>query len=271
MTNYCCPSLPTQSTTGSLLAGGGAIVSIADDAWDGMAGLWPLNELGDGTEDEFQDRTRNELHGQGGDGTDIALVPVRDQGVFCQPSQHFVERQFITLPPDHLSMSQGFTVSLWGKIETFYQPRIFFSRGHTTPDGDEWVFTIGHTFLNWVTASVQTLALNGTKTTYTAYGATTLAQNQFYHLAASWTPELGLKLYVNGVQDGTFAVSDVLLQPLTNESYFSKWNGGGYLTGNVQDVRLHAEPKSAAWLLAEFQNYCLNGFFVVGDEQTPTH
>lgn len=267
---YCCP-LSSQTTTGGVVAGGSAIVEIAGDPWDGMAAIWPLNELGDGTEDEFEDRSRNELHGRGGNGADIALVPLKDQGVFCQPSQHFDSRQFITLPPDHVGMSQGFTVSLWARIESFYQQRIFFSRGHTTPEGDEYCFTLGHSFLNQVMASVQTLSLNGTKTIYTAYGSTMLVQNQFYHFAASWEPGTGLNLYVNGVIQGTKAVSDVLLQPLTNENFMSRWNSGGYITGNMQDVRFHPQVRSAAWLLAEFQNYCQNGFFVVSGEGTPTH
>ncbi len=266
---YCCPIQSTTST-GGIVVGGSALVENPSDPWDGMAGVWPLNEIGDGTAGEFKDRTKQYLDATGGDGTDIAIVPTIDEGVFCQPSQHFVERQFITVPADHVGMDQGFTISMWGKIQTFYQPRLFFSRGHSTSDGDEWVFTFGHTFLNQLTASIQTLASDGSKKTYTASGSTLLTQNQFYHFAASFQPGIGMKVYVNGVQDGLKAVSESLTQPLTNEGYMSKWNTGGFITGNIQDVRLHPVVRDAAWLLAEFHNYCQNGFFQVGGEQSPT-
>lgn len=267
--SFCCPNQsPTPS--GGVVLGGSATVENPLDPWDGMAAVWPLNEFGDGTADEFKDRTGNHLDGTGGDGTDISLVPTIDEGVFCQPSQHFVVRQFITLPPDHIGMDQGFTVSLWGRIDTFYQPRVFYSRGHSTADGDEWVFTLGHSFLNQLTASIHTLKTDGTKKMYMATGTTLLLKNQFYHFAASFTPGVGLKIYVNGVQDGSKPVAESLAQPVTNEGYFSKWNNGGYITGNIQDVRLHSVVRDAAWLLAEFHNYCQEGFVVVGGEGSPT-
>lgn len=266
MTYICCPLTSSPATNGGVVAGGRALVSVADDPWDGMAGVWPLDELGNGSADEYEDRTRHALHGRGGDGRDISLVPTRDQGVFCQPSQHFDGRQFITLPPDTIRMDQGFSVSLWARIQTFYVPRTFFARGHTSTSGDEWVFSIGYSFLNQLETKVQTLGLDGTKRTVIATSSTLLDRDQWYHLAASWQPGVGLKVYVNGVLVGSKASADVLLQPLTNESYFSKWQAASHITGNMQDVRLHPEVRSAAWFKAEFDAYC-GDFVTIGDEE----
>lgn len=266
MTRFCCP-LDFQNPTTGLAIGGTCSVQITNDVWDGLAACWPINEDGDGTVGEFKDRTRNLLHARGGDGTDPLLVPVQDDGVFCQFSQRFDGRQFITVPADRVGIDQGFSVSCWGRINTYYTPRVFYSRGHTTPDGDQWVFTLGHSFLNQVQASVQTYATDGTRKTYTMNGSTMLSQDQFYHFGCSWEPSIGLKLYVNGVLNGTLAVPQQYVQPLTNEGYFSKYNLGGYVTGNVQDIRLHPVTRPAAWFLAEYENYCSPGFFSVGLEE----
>jgi len=266
MARYCCP-LDFQTPTTGLVSGGGCVVEITNDTWDGLAGSWPLNEDGDGTAGEFKDRTRNHLHATGGNGSDPTVVPVLDEGVFCQNSQRFDGRQFITVPPDRVGIDQGFSASYWIRIGTFYTPRAGFSRGHVTPDGDQWVFSLGHSFLNQIQASIQTYATDGTRTTYTMNGSTMLSQDQFYHFGASWGPSVGLKLYVNGVLDGTLAVPQAYVQPLTNAGYFSRYNLGGYVTGNLQDIRLHPVTRPAAWFLAEYQNYCLPGFFSVGYEE----
>ncbi len=261
-TYFCCP-FATQNTTGGCSAGGSALVEVANDVWDGFAGVWPLDEEGDGSTDEFQDRSRSNLHGTGGDGSDLSLVPTRDSGVYCQFSQHFVQRQYITLPPDNIPMDQGFSVSLWGKINTYNVPRCFFSRGHTTTSGDEWAFSLGYTFLNQIEARVQILGLDGAAKTYSAVGSTWLSEDQWYHLAASWEPGIGLKLYLNGEQDGQKSVPESLLQPVSSESYFGRWNDGSHLTGNLQDVRLHPVVRSEAWFAAEYQSYC-GSFLTVG-------
>ncbi len=266
---FCCPR-ETQTISG-VRCSGSARVDLANDLYDGMTAVYPLDELADGTPEEYIDHSRNQLHGTGGDGEDIDLVPIRDMGVFCLYSQYFLERQFITLPQDNLQMDQGFSVSLWGKIESFYQQRVFFSRGFESEDGNEWVFTFGHSFLNQVVASVRTIASNGTEKAYNSFGTTWLQRDQFYHFAVSFEPGVGIKLYVNGVLNGSLAVPDFMTIPATNGNYLSRWNNGGFMTGNLQEVRIHPCVRSANWFLAEFENLCDFSFYETAGLENATY
>lgn len=262
----CCP-LTTSTATGGIRCGGSAFVDIAADVYDGLVFVLPLSEFADGTPDEYRDRTGNGLHGTGGNGSQIDLVPTQDLGVFCSLSQHTDGRQYITLPADGLSEQQSFTVSLWGKLSTFYQPRVWYSRGTVSAAGDQWAFAFGHSFLNTLSAQIQLLDSQGNATAYELRGATTLTQNVWYHVAAVWERSVGLRVYLDGVLDGSLAVSELSTVSVTNGGYLARWNDASIPTGNIQEVRLYPEPKSAAYLKAEHDNYCVSDFFEVGPEQ----
>lgn len=265
----CCP-LDRVSDVGGVAISGSAFVDVVADPWDGMVCVLPLNEIGDGTEDEFLDRTRNHFDGTGGkilaedEEVDTSLVPTIDAGVFCQPSQHFDGRQSIHIEPDNLSDNQGFTASLWAKFETFYKTRTFYSRGFN--DGtNTYVVALGHSFLNTLAVQVNVVAENGTISEKLMFGSTTLVQDAWNHVAVTYD-QSDIRLFVNGVAVGTLATSGTLL-PLENECFLGQLNGAQNLEGNLQELHVFPEAKSANYLKAEYDAFCAD--FVEVEAETP--
>ena len=74
--------------SGGVTCAGSASVDIIGDTYDGLVGLWPLDETGAGVADEYKDRTRNNFDGTGGGGN-ILYVPDVTSGVFCLPAADF--------------------------------------------------------------------------------------------------------------------------------------------------------------------------------------
>jgi len=262
----CCP-IDFSSATGGVTCGGSAFVDVVGDVYDGVIFVLPLDEFGVGDTDEYVDRTGNGLHGTGGPGGTIDLAPEQDQGVFCTFSAHSDGRQYITLPEDGLDEAQSFTASMWFRFETFYKERTFFSRGFDSVDGDKLVFSFGHSFLNTLQASINVLTSQGVTMSYELRGDTTLTQNTWYHVAVSWERGVGLKVYLDGVLDGELEVTELQTVSLTNGNFLFRKNEASVPEGNLQEVRFYPEAKSAAYLKAEHDNYCVSQFYTVGAEE----
>lgn len=246
----CCPGPLTQAGGG--VGGGQCIVSNSLEVWDCFETVLHLQETGNGTSGEYKDSTSHAHNGTGGGGNSV-MTPIIDSGVFCLNSQQCLGKQYISVVEDAINPTVGMTVSLWGAITSWYTPRTFYSRGS---------FTLEYTYWNQVKATITTLPTLSTSATYSVTGATQLTQGKFYHLAAVWTPGVGLAVYVNGVQDGIKTVADTYSAPLT-ESLVASEDGGAFVVGNVQEVRLSGVARSAAWLLAEYNNVCATDFFSV--------
>lgn len=255
MTLICCPNTSQDS---GFSFGGSAIVRHSHDVYEAFEMVQPLDEIANGTAGEYQDRTRHELDGTGGDGANLETVPTQDEGVFCLPSQHFDGRQYITLETDGLIPAQDFAVSLWAKIETQFAPRTFYARG---------CFYFGYDFLNRADAIIHYRLSDVATDDDFVTGSTQLSQNTWYHLAASWEPDVGLKVYVNGVLNGSKAIAYDTVLAQSDCALSLTDNGDGYVEGNQQEVRLHPTKRSAAWFLAEYENLCdASNFYSIGEE-----
>ena len=266
----CCPFDSTSSIVGGVICGGSAYVDVVSDPWDGMVQVLALNEVSDGSIGEFFDRTRNHFDGTGGkilvedEEIDSTLLPTIDEGVFCQPSQHFDGRQLIWLEQDSLDDGHDFTVSLWAKFETFYKSRTFYSRGFNDGLGNQYVLSLGHSFLNTLSASVHTL-VSSVPTEILTFGSTTLTQGVWYHVGLTYGDDT-LKLYVNGVLVGTKALEGDLIA-LGNESFLASTDNASQLEGNLQEFKLHPVARSAHWLKAEYDSFC--DYFVEEGSEEP--
>lgn len=246
---------------GGAVIGGSALVDTPY-AFDGMEAVWLLDEAGDGTEDEYKDRTAHIYHGQGGGG-ESDYVPTQVSGLNCLYAQSFDGTDdFISLPDtDSIITSQAFTVSLWVKMDEIFKQRTFYSRGIEVADGSsDWVLSFGHTWINHVWAQLQM----SDGTIHYCFSSTTLNLDKWYHIACSWNPTDGLKTYIDGELDGTNTDATGSTATLTNGSYHGKWNEGGFLLGTIQDVRLHPVERDAAWLKAEHDDYC-GSLYTLGD------
>lgn len=251
---------------GGVVCGGSALVDILNDPYDGLEAIWPLDEAGAGVADEYQDRANHQLHGTGGGGNAL-YVPDTEGGVFCLPAASFdgTTREFITIPADTLAVDHGFTVSAWLRIDTMFSPRMIYSRGQDDGTANKWVFTFGYSFVNHLMAGIHTT--DGTTDSISeAYSSQLMQEDKFYHVASSWDGS-AVRLYINGSADGSMDTTNGQTVAQTNGGRFGSWNNGAFHTGTLQEVRLHPEAKSAAWLKAEHDNFCDSGFYVIGDEE----
>lgn len=270
MARVCCPFDQTNSI-GGLTCGGSAFVDLVQDPYDGLLCVLPLDEVADGTEGEFVDRSRQHQDGTGGkilaedEELDPEAVPLIDDGVFCLPSQHFDGRQSIWIDQDNLGTDAAFTVSLWNKFEPIRKTRCFYSRGFDdATTGERYVVSLGHSFLNTLAVHVNVTASNGTISEDLIFGSTTLTQDTWYHAAMSYDGT-SIRLYSNGVLVATKAVSGTIAAA-TNENFLGQLNGTQPLEGNLQELHLFPEVKSAVYLKAEYDAFCTD-FVEVGDEE----
>ncbi|HCS50102.1 LamG-like jellyroll fold domain-containing protein [Rubinisphaera sp.] len=244
---------------GGASVSGSAVVSVTGQVWDDFHFVLPLDESGDGTTDEYQDRTRHNLHGTGGVGENS---PTLDLGVFCLPCQQFVSRDFIIIPDDNLDTSDGFTVSMWLFMDKTYEERAFFTRGGTA---DDWNFTIGQSYLNHIWARIRLVGDEDETITHYAFSER-LQLDTWYHVSATWNPQSSLTVSVNGVLHASTET------PQTH--MVSSSGNGGYigrkqalsLTGRLQEIRLQP-VRNSAWLEAEYYNFCNAGFVIFGGQE----
>ena len=225
---------------GGVSPGGSALVSLYPDAYDGLAGVYPLG-------DDYEDRTRNHL-----DGTAYGVTP--DDGIFCLASSYLDGRDYISVPSD--GITQAFSVSCWVKIQSRFSERVFLSRGG---------FSLGTSYINHLMARL-VLADDGETVTYLAFGDI-LAQDKWYHVAATWTPLDALRVYVNGVLSGTTETPSG--EFVAGISQLGRRDHGQGMIGHLQEVRLFPDVRSAAYLKAEHDNFC-RAFFAVGETMGAT-
>lgn len=238
-----------SKSSGGYYISGAAIVDVVQDTYDGYAALWPLH---DGPL-QYTDLSRFELHGFS------STPPVQTPGVFCSDGQYFdgLQSQYIEYPQDSMIV-QPFTVSCWISIDELYRPRIIYSRGYDDTDGNRWTFTLGYSYLNHIICSINTEFGK-----HECFSLSMLSQDKWYHVAASYTGT-SLQVYVNGVLEGESAVPDIIAAG--NGGYMGRWLHGGYMTGSIQEVRLHPVARSTDWLRCEYENFCDSSFVTVGDE-----
>lgn len=243
---------------GGVSLGGNAVVSVSGQVWDDFHFVLPLDESGSGVQDEYQDRTRHNLHGTGGEGENS---PTLDLGVFCLPCQYFTGRDYISVPEDNLDASDGFTVSMWVKMDRKFEERAFYTRGGVD---DDWNFTLGQSYLNHIWARIRLAGDDDEIVTHYAF-TDILELDRWHHISATWTPTESLVVTVNGMPQATTE---------TPEALTVASNGGGYLgrkqalslTGWLQEIRLQP-VREEAWLQSEYANFCDGGYIEIGDEE----
>lgn len=251
----------TDIREGGVSAGGSASVWMGGNTWDGFAAVWPLSESSTGAAGEFVDLTANNLDGTGGGGNTSFLTSL-DAGVFCLDSQLFANRDFIHFPRD--TITGEFSVSMWIKrTDNSFGERWFFSRGVDTAT-TKWNFALGLSYVGQLHAKLQ---LNDDPDEVArVYSSSKLISERWYHVAATWTPQDKLKLYLDGVlvdETDTEQASIVAFSG-TNHSQAGKLNTGGSFQGNIQEIRLKPAAETAAYFLAEHDNFCNPTFYSLG-------
>lgn len=260
--------LSDNAITGGFALGGSATILTVGNPYEDYAAIYPLGSIPTGSIGEYLDHSGNDLNGTGGllpDGSnDTTAVPTQTSGVGCQYAQEFDGHCYIGTDPDCLIPSQSFTISCWGKIQTFGKARTFFSRGYDSGEDSHWICSLGHTFLNQVCFTVQTVNVTSL-TVNTVQGSTILQRDTYYHFAAVFNPGVSISVYVNGVLANTRSITGT--QTPTNDSgnFIGRLNRGSIPTGTIQEVRLSGVVRSSDWLLAEYNNLC-GSFYSISDE-----
>lgn len=236
MFHQCCPK---QTDPGVGCAAGISFkVQVSSDVYDSFVTVLPLDEIGP----HYTDRTRFHHNGTG-------VNTLQDDGVFCLASTLFNGNSWISVGDDNIRQDTSFSCTVWAKVNSWYKNKAFFSRGS---------FRFGITFLNQLTAEIDVYTSQNSTATYKVIGTTKLNQGQWYHTAAVFDREQGkMRIYVNGVLDGTTTVGGVDTLPLT-ESYLGEFENGQRLEGNLQEFRLAPQVLSADWIAAEYQTVCGN-------------
>lgn len=254
-------------TQGGVVVGGKGYVDT-NHPWSGVHGVWPLGGNYNGAENEVIDYSPNEFHGFAGHGNGDNVPEPSEDGIFCSTSSEFLGLEWITLPQDSLSPTQDFSISCWVKLDSthLFTPRVLFSRGFTTNDGEEYVFTLGYSWIHHVWAQIQ---LVDDETVYfETFTTTTIPDNRWTHCAASWVPRGSLRVWVNGSNEGSIQTPQIATVDATNGNFIGRWNGGAMPIGNLQEVRLYPEAKESEFWTAEYENACKPGFYLVGKTES---
>jgi len=240
-------TLSVNQITGGISCGGSAHVAIAGDVWDGLKGVWPLDEWYWGVEDEVDDLTRNELHGTSG--YNGWWSPWLDYGVFCLYSQAFWADSFIRLPAD--GIDGPFAYSFWCKVDDSFNSKSLVTRG----DSRIWYSIARHIMFEAGGAMVNT---------------DILLQDRWYHVACEYDGE-SITIYLNGDEQSTLETTEAVSMP-TSETYVgSTETMTGMPMANMQEVRLYPEAKGSHYYLTEYRNFCDPGFIDEGEEQSPVY
>lgn len=252
------------SVSDTIIKGGieynGTVSVDTNHPFDGMSGVWFLDEDGSGVANEFIDSAPNERHGSS---NSIISTPIQVDGLNCSYGNFFHEDDFIGMEQDKILSTQAFTVSMWVRLEEIYSQRVFFSRGFTTTEND-WVFVLGHSYIGNVFARLQ----KADETIHYCFSSAAMEKERWYHIACVYDPETGLKNYINGTLDGTNTEAIGENATLNNGSSISRFNNGGFFHGTLQDIRLHPVKRDANWLTMEKENYC-GSLYSIGDTNEP--
>jgi hypothetical protein len=111
------------------------------------------------------------------------------------------------------SATDSYTYSVWFKNDNYSEPKYLLTRGRDG-EGNGWSLQVQINAIGIATASVvptvpSTVGL-------VANGTTTLALNTWYNITAVWTAGQSIKVYVNGILEGTTNTSGTSLRTSTS-------------------------------------------------------
>lgn len=234
MTDCYCSCDSTSEVSG-VKVGGSVIVTDNMQAYSNMS-CWPLNE----SALPFVDRTF------GADSVGGTL-PEYASGPACNWARQFTGRDYIELEQDYYKEYFGFTVSMWVKIQSTYEQRAWYSRGNP------FSVYLGHSAINTI---VSKIAYYRTTEVVSCFGQTQLDIDKWYHVATVYRPGDSLTVHLNGVLDGSVALTDENYVVSTGPQYIGRANDAGSPTGGIADVRFHRVMRDEDWLAMEHDMIC---------------
>ena len=145
------------------------------------------------------------------------------------------------------------TVSTWFKVETFDTSwQALVAKGETP----SWRLARENNTLNLSFAGFHNDDADG------ADGNVNVQDNAWHHAAGTISGGINVRLYVDGVLDGTATVTDGTFgENNLNMRIGSNPNNGRYFDGLLDEVRVSNVPRSANWIWAKYMNTASNSVF----------
>lgn len=142
------------------------------------------------------------------------------------------------------------TFGAWFKTTTSATQKVMAMRG-VDGSGDGWSLMISKESNNKMNIGVVT-----TSSGWVGYGinsTTTLVSNTWYYVYGVWTQGTDLKIYVNGVLEGTLAVTTAGLRTSTLGWVLARGNGN-YSNGSISEFITYNRILTAGEILTNFNN-----------------
>ncbi len=141
----------------------------------------------------------------------------------------------------------AFTISAWIKASTTPATQNIFARSDGSGPTNAWSHQIRITSGN----KLEAYTYDGANKTVT--GSTSLTANNWYYVTAVASNSGSLKLYVNGVEEGTPASINTLWTGGDRYYVGSNSSGFNYFPGIIDEVRMSTTTRTSDWILAEYK------------------
>lgn len=217
----------------------------SENVWtNGFEAVWHLNESGNGTANEYRDSTANGRHGTGV----ASQYPDQTTGKLGN-GQSFTaaSSEYITAGNNPITGSNAFTLSAWAYSSTsFSQYRSAVSIGNFSGSQGAYVGQVA-------------AAQSGTGNSWgggwygTNYGSGNTTLGSFVHVAMRFAG--GSSGEANIFVNGSETLSHTFTPNLGSSNIeIGRVGSPYYFDGIVDEVRLVSEPRSDAWMSAEYTN-----------------
>ncbi|MEJ2196577.1 MAG: DUF2341 domain-containing protein, partial [Ignavibacteriaceae bacterium] len=263
------PSLSSSADTEFYLYYGNSTCSSQQDTvnvWDSnYKGIWHLEENGDGSVDEFRDRTINGNHGRGGNG-DTSMVPNQTTLGKISNAQDFdASDDFILVDySESINITDDITISAWIKRNVLDDYGDIISK---TDGGAGTVYD--YTFFIAENAAPDYVVFWSDQTTpIYLVSDDPIDTTKWYYVVVTRSGST-VAFYIDGIYSGGGTMTGTFGNDpnplLLGDSGFS---GGGEFNGMIDEVRVSNSPRDSSWIATEYRNQNSPSTFMSFSNQT---
>lgn len=147
------------------------------------------------------------------------------------------------------SATDSYTYSAWFKNDNYSEPKYLLTRGRDG-EGSGWSLQVQINTSGIATASVvptvpSTIGL-------VANGTSILALNTWYNITAVWTAGQSIKIYVNGILEGTTNTTGISLRTSTSGWAIGSVTTSIFTSGNIAVAQVYNRVLSDAEIMTNF-------------------
>jgi hypothetical protein len=231
-----------------------------ENVWNNFAGVWHLKEDPSGSPPQITDSTSNNI-----DGTSVGSMTSEDQiaGKIDGSLDFDGSDDYISLgDQSSLKLTSAFTIQAWYK-------------GFSEP-ARATIFTTGYTFANDIGIRISGYFDSGDTRAFISYGQGTsldsvysdaeLPENTWIYIVVTWDGTT-MKLYINATKQADEGTLGIDYNTDGSAIGGNIANSAQRFNGSIDEVRVSNVPRSANWVLTEYNNqYSPNTFYEVSEE-----